>query len=564
MSDTDDQLLVPDDEPDFGLHEKPPRRKRRRGFGIGWPVFGVIGFVILMTIIYHNCRIDVGTGEMAILVRKTGLDIDNNAEVAPSLKHKGVQSVVLTEGRYFQNPFPEGPGFFNPYDWDWEVIPQTVIPNGKLGVLVSLVGDDLDYGQFLGAVDQDGKPLKKGIIPSVLRPGRYPINPHLFQVEVHEPLTIEAGYKGVVTNLAGRLPADPNQLLVAENERGVQTKTLGEGTHYVNPYVTRISKVDCRSRRFNIADKKDMGFPSRDGFWVSLDGRIQFRINPERAAEVYVIYNEEENGDEIDEEIIRKVIMPNARSFCRLEGSARQGKEFIEGETRMEFEKRFQEAMKKECEPLGIEILEALITRIRPPEQIAKPIQDRENSRLEEQKFQAEIKQQEVERTLATQRAMVLQKKALIEIEQDIVKRVTEAKQEQEVAVTKANEGLEVAKFKLEAARDESEAIVARGEAKADVIGFENEADAAGWKRAVEAFDGNGLEYARFVLYEKLSAAYQRVMVNTADSPIMKVFDTMVPGQAAMSTGPDERAVKDVSPESAVEPVAKNTSAPTE
>ena len=477
---------------------------------------------------------------MAVLVRKTGLDVSNGDEVAPSLKHKGIQAVVLTEGRYFKNPFREGPSFFNPYDWDWEVIPQTVIPNGKLGVLVSLVGEDPGYGEFLGKVDKDGKPIKKGIVPEVLRPGRYPINPHLFSVEIHEPVTIEAGFKGVVTNLAGPLPENPNMLLVEDGHRGVQKSLLSEGTHYVNPYITRVSKVDTRSQRFNLAINKDMGFPSKDGFWVSLDGRIQFRIKPERSAEVYVIYNESENGDAIDAEIIRKVIMPNARSFCRLEGSSKLGKNFIEGETRMEFEKRFQEAMVTACEPLGIEILEALITKIRPPQQIAEPIQQREQARLDEQKYTAQIKQQEVERKLAEQTALVKQKSALIAIERDIVKLVTEAEREQEVAVTKANEGLAVSKVRLEAAKDEAEAIMARGKASADVIGFENEADAAGWKRAVAAFDGNGLEYAQFVLYQKLSTAYRRVMVNTADSPIMKMFEIV--GERSPGTQLPDRA----------------------
>lgn len=83
--------------------------------------------------------------------------------------------------------------------------------------------------------------------------------------------------------------------------------------YYINPYMTRISKLDCRSQRFNLAEKKDMGFPSKDGFWVTIDGRIEFKVNPEKAAEVFVIYNEDLNGDAIDEELIRKVILPNAQ-----------------------------------------------------------------------------------------------------------------------------------------------------------------------------------------------------------------------------------------------------------
>jgi len=514
--------------------EKKRRRQRKNRQAVQTGL-AVCGLVVLGMTIYHNCRIDVGTGEMAILTVKNGLDISNGDEVAPSLNHKGAQAAFLLEGRYFMNPFQEGPRFFNPYDWDWDVIPQTTIPQGKLGILISLVGEDPGYGEFLGAVEKDGEvstnqigtPVRKGIIPNVLIPGRYAINPNLFHLEIGEPVTIEAGYRGVVTNLAGTLPLKPNELLVESGERGVQRETLKEGTQQVNPYVQRISKVDCRSQRFNLADNKDMGFPSKDGFWVSLDGRIQFRVSPEKAAEVYVIYNESENGDAIDEEIIRKVIMPNARSFCRLAGSAKLGKDFIEGETRMEFESSFQTAMREACEPLGIEIQEALITRINPPEQIAEPIQQRESYRLDEQKYQSQITQQEAEKSVAISKAKAIQEKELVEVEQEIIKFVTEAEREQEIAKTKAEEKLAVAMLKLEAAQDEAEAITARGRATADVIGYENKADAAGWKRAVEAFDGNGDEYAQFVLYQKLASAYRRIMVNTADSPIMRMFESV-------------------------------------
>lgn len=496
-----------------------PRRPKRKSKGPS-VAFGIGAIVLAMYVLYASFRIDVGTGQMGVLIRKNGLDQNNFDEVAPSLSHKGVQQRVLTEGRYF----------YNPYVWDWRVIDQPSIPAGKLGVLVSLTGDDLKYGEYIGELDKDAFsrgefiPKRKGIIAEVLTSGRKLINPHLFRLEEHDPIIINPGFRGVVTNLTGTATVS-NKLLAKAGERGVQPTTLGEGTHYVNPYVTRINQIDCRSQRFNLAESKTFGFPSKDGFWVSLDGRIQFRVNPEKAAEVYVIYNETENGDSVHDEIVRDIILPNARSFCRLKGSAKLGKDFIDGKTRTVFEKEFADAMKKACEPLGIEIQEALITTIRPPEQIAKPIQDRESARLEEKKYVEQIKQQKAERSLAEQVALVTQKGALVEVEQKIVKIVTQAKREQEVAVTKANESLAVAKLKLDAAKDEAAAIVSRGEADAAVIGFENQADAAGWRQAVLAFDGNGLAYAQFVLSQKLSTAYRRIMINTQDSPLMKMFD---------------------------------------
>ena len=42
----------------------------------------------------------------------------------------------------------------------------------------------------------------------------------------------------------------------------------------------------------------------------------------------------------------------------------------------------------------------------------------------------------------------------------------------------------------------------------------------------MEAFDGSGGEFAQYVLYQKIASAYRNIMINTADSPIMKIFDS--------------------------------------
>lgn len=499
------------------FQEDLDRPNRRAGMTAG--VIAAVAFfvVALSWMTYTMFRIDVGADEFAVLIHKTGLDLKNSEEVASSEAYKGVQKKILTTGRYF----------YNPYDWTWQINKLTEIKTGKLGVRVSLTGEDLPYGEFLAQMVSEDEAKTKGIVPEVLKPGRYAINPYLFKVEDnHEPVTIPAGFKGVVTNLAGPFPKKPNSLLVKEGERGVQERTFDPGTYFINPYVTRISKVDCRSQRFNLAEKKDMGFPSKDGFWVTLDGRIEFRINPEKAAEVFVTYNEDLNGDAIDEEIVRKVILPNARSICRLEGSAKLGREFIEGETRMAFEKQFESSMRKACDSLGIEIVQAVITSIYPPTQIAAPIKLRETARLDEKKFKQQILQQAQEMKLAEQTELVKQKPALVTVEKEIIKLTTEAMREQEIAVTKANQELAVAKLKLDAAKDEAAAMIAKGEGESEVIRLDNAADAAGWKRSVEAFGNQGAQYAQYVLFQKLSAAYRKIMVNTADSPIMKIFDS--------------------------------------
>lgn len=527
------------------------------GIGLGIIATCTILLLILAYVVYTQFRIDVPSMHIAVLTKKTGDDLTNSQEVAKDSAQKGLQLEVLTEGRYF----------YNFYTWDWEVYPMIEIPEDKMGVRIRLYGDDLPYGHVVATQETE-----KGIVKDVLKPGRYPINAVFSQlttpdqprqlnmngrnksdfvevIELHSPITVPAGFRGVVTNLSGPMPENPNELLVEEGLRGVQIKTLDEGTYYMNPYMYRIELIDCRSQRFNLADNEDMGFPSKDGFWVSLDGVIEFHVMPDPdkneqgeyvhlgAAGTYVTYNEDTNAG-IDEEIIRKVIMPNARSFCRLRGSNASGRDFIGGETRQQFQKDFQEAIRETCAKQGIEIVQALITRINPPEAIAGPVRDREIAVQQQKQYEQETQQQVEEAKLATQEELIVQKERMVEAEQEVITLTTKALQEQEVALEKANQDKEVAVEELIAARDQALATMSEKTAEAAVVDYQNEADAAGWKRSVHALGGDGQSLATYELYKKLAPGYHGIMANTADSSLMKVFDNFSSSETKFSDLP--------------------------
>lgn len=492
-------------------------------------VAAVLGGLVMLYLIYIAGRIDVPSGHIAVLTRKTGKDITNDELIAPDAESKGIQSSLLTEGRYF----------YNPYSWDWGVYPMIDVPANKMGVRVRQFGKNLPYGQFLSQAED-----QKGIISEVLRPGRYPLNAaisgkekerdkqdYVEVVELHDPIIVSAGFRGVVTNLAGPFAVDPNVFLVPKGSRGVQKETLGEGTYYMNPYEYKINIVDCRSQRLNLAEEYDLGFPSRDGFWISLGAIVEYRIKPERAAEVFVTFNETKNDHEgespINDELVKKVIMPAARSFCRISGSNRSGREFIGGDTRITFQKSFQDELQKQCSPHGIEIVQALITRIKPPQQIAKPVQDREVSRQNALKFHEQKLQQDEEAKLAIEKALINQKQKLVQARQTVVKKTTEAERSQKVEVTQAEQAKAVAKKNLEAVADQSEAITFRKKAEASIIDQQNIAEAAGWKKAVQAFGGDGDAYAKYTLFLKLAPAFKNIFANSADSPLMGVFDLL-------------------------------------
>jgi hypothetical protein len=194
-------------------------------------------FVAIPSFIYEECRIDVPNKHIAVLTHKTGKDLEKGAILAPSLEYKGVQKDVLKEGRYY----------YNPYDWSWQVVPQVEIPDGKLGVRIRMYGEDLPAGELIA-----GNENQKGIVAKVLNPGRYPYNAWVIDpensstagnrpprenyaeiIELHDPVTIDAGYKGLITELSAPMPKDKdaNQVVSSKNQRGVQQRTLEPGTY---------------------------------------------------------------------------------------------------------------------------------------------------------------------------------------------------------------------------------------------------------------------------------------------------------------------------------------------
>ena len=517
----------------FGNYD-PSRPARRGSWGgggggakfVALALFALIPILVLPYFIYTQCRIEVPNAHMAILLHKVGEDIENGDEIAPDETYRGVQKRLLAEGRHY----------YNPYLWSWVVLPQIEIPAGKLGVRTRLYGDNLAPGDLIAWEEN-----QKGIVPKVLNPGRHAINARVigdkkrraFQgyaetIELFDPITIPAGFKGVVTKLAAPMPDDPNVLLVEEGRRGVQKKAFNPGTYYVNPYVTRINLVDCRKQVFDLGsdDVGTMGFPSKDGFWIRLRGEIQFNVKPEEAPRVFVVYNDTANGEKINDEIINKIILPNARSFCRLHGSNYSGRDFIGGGPRSEFQAALQKALAAICDPQGIEISQVTIGQVEPPEAIAAPVNERQIAIQTAEQYTEEILQQASEKQLGIEKEMVNRKKALVEADQEVVKVVTEANRKKEVARIQARQRLAVAEFEFNAAEDLAEATLARGKAAAAVIQFNNEAQAAGWKKSVEAFSGDGNEFARWVLMKKLAPAFRSMMINTADSPMMDIFET--------------------------------------
>jgi regulator of protease activity HflC (stomatin/prohibitin superfamily) len=460
-----------------------------RGYpGVTLGVIIALAVLLLPAWIWFFCRIEPGSGEIAILVRKTGKPLPTGAILAPDASHQGIHLEVLPEGRYFKNP----------YTWGWTKRTMTDIPAGKLGVKTRLYGNDLPPGRIMAT---EGT---KGIVADVLRPGKYRINPYAYRVELFEAINIRPGHAGVVTALTGEdilhndLPPEArNGFLATETMKGVRTTFLDAGTYYLNPYMVNVVEVNLQSQRFEMSGDDAISFLTLDGFTVNVEGTIEYAIPSENAALLT-----HRVGDM--EDILKKIILPRARGFSRIEGSKSPAKNYIMGETRQQFQDNLEAHLKKNCAQWGVDIRSVLIRNISPPDEIASIIRDREIAVQDARKIEQQIEQARSKAELTRQEWLALQNKAKVEAETARIRAVILAEQEQAVRLTDAQRELEVAKLETRAASAQAQAMLLEAGAQQEVIRLDNEAQAAVLLQQVQAF-GDGVNMARYAFYQRIA-----------------------------------------------------------
>ena len=459
--------------------------------------FIVAVLLAVFLFIWYGCRIEPGNGEIAVLIRKTGKNLPSDAILAPSAEYKGVQLEVLGEGRYF----------YNPYTWDWKIVPVTDIPAGKFGVLVRKFGKNLPEGEIIAP-----GPDFKGIVREVLGTGKHRINPFAYDVHVHDDIRIMPGNIGVVTNLAGNDLfsgaandlKNANGFLVDQSRKGVLKEVLKEGTHRINPYIRSISIVNIQSQRYEFSGKDAIGFISLDGFPISLEGTVEFNISAESAPRLT-----HEVGDMDD--ILKKLILPSVSGFARIEGSKKSATEFIVGESRRLFQTQLEEFLRKTCKVWGISITSVLIRDILPPQEIAEIIRNRELAEQEAKKFKQQIEQARSASALEQQRMLAQQRKSKVQAETARITAEIAAKQAQMQRTIEAKTDLETASIQYQSAQAAAQAKLVLAEADRKIIAAKNDSEVQVLKRNVEAY-GSGDAYVRGLLYEKLGPRIQSIL----------------------------------------------------
>lgn len=226
----------------------------------------VIFFAYVVVWRWMFSRVYVEPGEVLILKANVGEANPDPANLQVVKEgYKGVQEGVLGEGRHFFNPFTYK-----------RITKQSLIEvkPDEVGVLVSKSGKPLPEGEFLAA------PGFKGIRFMPLTPGKWRLNPWAFDVKLLKATQISPGFVGCVTALSNRSLKGKKS---AVGRRGILPNVLQPGLYYINP---RAFKVDAVEVGYRLITLNDVQFKSVDGFVINVDITAVWGVQPKNVPSI--------------------------------------------------------------------------------------------------------------------------------------------------------------------------------------------------------------------------------------------------------------------------------------
>jgi uncharacterized membrane protein YqiK len=233
----------------------------RWGLAIGIPVLCIVLYRVILRVFFG--LVIVPEDRIGLVTKKFvlwGKQSLPEGRIIATDGEAGFQAQTLAPGVYFGK-------------WFWQYAinfqPFTVIPTGKIGLLLARDGAELETGAILARKVpcdsfQDAAAFlknggRKGRQTAIITPGSYRINTFLFDVEVAEMVSIPDNAVGIVTTLegkpleegqiAGRLIGEHNKFQDADlflhngGYKGLQEQVILAGSYYLNPWFVKVDMV---------------------------------------------------------------------------------------------------------------------------------------------------------------------------------------------------------------------------------------------------------------------------------------------------------------------------------
>ena len=227
--------------------------------------------LILMFLILYKFILRVFFGMVIVPENRIGLVTKKFVVVGPNRELPDGR-IIATKGEAGFQAKTLAPGlYWNMWPWQYgvDMVPFMVIPEGKIGLLLSKDGAEIPTGRILARkVDSDNfqdaqKFLdnggQRGRQTAFMTAGSYRINTFLFEVSIVDQLIIHENMVGVVTTLDGE-PITQGQIAGKQVEghnnfqdidsfmknggnRGLQPQVVLAGSYYINPWGVQIEEI---------------------------------------------------------------------------------------------------------------------------------------------------------------------------------------------------------------------------------------------------------------------------------------------------------------------------------
>lgn len=350
---------------------------------------------------------------------------------------RGIQRDVLTPGTYK----------LNPYLYDVKLEPAVIIPPGSVGVATRLVAE-------------------VGPVSSV------PIAPEVAATPSTRPW------------LSARIATGPTQ-------RGILPHVLQPGVYYLNPRMVKVTVVPVGYDQVTFEHEQDTAirFTSSDAYRVDCDLTVVWGRDPADAPEIVANIG---NVDQVEQYIIT----PAMKAACQNEGGKFTAKELIQGTTRSKFQDDLSAALERDVEGRNLHVLLALVRNVEVRDSTGNDQTMGLMATIQQANIEAEREMTNQQKTATAAVAADLQQaEKLVDVARETVASETNVKVAQalaegqkQAAEIDADRDLKVATIQRQVAQLDAQRTEILGKANADVQRMKAESEARGAKLLVDAF----------------------------------------------------------------------------
>jgi prohibitin 1 len=162
----------------------------------------------------------------------------------------------------------------------------------------------------------------------------------------------------------------------------VSPTTLKSGLQLMNP-LARVAKMSIKTQEL----KASLEVPSKEGLTVSLDASVQFRLDPDKAYEIY---------KDVGDDYVAVLVDPQFRSVCGTV-TAEYDATALYTSQRARAGQRITEQLRQKLEPRGITVQDVRFQSLTLPKRVVTAIEERLNIEVQSQ-LAIEKEQQEAQR----------------------------------------------------------------------------------------------------------------------------------------------------------------------